>query len=65
MTIFVTNLNPETREPTDKSQDSGFSSLDEVVLIMGEPICRGKRTVTYTDQFYSNYSVTEFGNYEV
>jgi len=61
MTIFVTTFDPDTLQVTGASADSGFRSLDEVVGLMGEPIRRGVRTVTYSGAFYSNYSVTGFG----
>lgn len=59
MTIFVTFFNPTTKQVTAGATDSGFGSLDEVELINGEPLRRGKRTRTYGDAFYSDYCLTE------
>lgn len=61
MTIYVTLFDPETKQPTANSEPSGFDTLDDVAAILGEPIVRGKRTLTYAGSFYSNYSVTSFG----
>lgn len=47
--IYLTPYNPTTREAVADSADSGFSSLDEVVLLMGEPKARGPRWMTYPD----------------
>lgn len=35
--IYATSFNPETRLPTSISTDSGFESLEQVRLILGEP----------------------------
>lgn len=56
--IYVTFFDPATKAITAPSTDSGFSSLDDVEMINGEPLCRGKRTRTYPDAFYSDYSLT-------
>ena len=59
MTIFLTNFEPTPeRLPVGDSEDSGFESLDQVVELLGEPLARGKRYVAYTDQYYSDYSIT-------
>jgi hypothetical protein len=59
VTVFLTNFEqtPE-RLPIGDSVDSGFETLDDVVNLMGEPVARGVRYVAYTDQYYSDYSIT-------
>lgn len=57
MTIFVTRFSPTTKQVTESATDSGFSSIDEVVSLMGPPLSRGKRTATYRDEFYSDYQL--------
>jgi len=47
MTIYATPFNPETREPTGYSTDSGFSTLDQVVAAMGPPLERTEALVVY------------------
>ena len=61
-TIFVTPFDPKTKQVTADSNDSGFETLGDVELMNGEPLNRGKRTLTYKDTFYSNYSVTGLGS---
>lgn len=61
-TIYVTPFDPATKQTTGDSVDSGFESLEDVELINGEPLTRGKRTLTYEGTFYSNYSVTALGS---
>lgn len=57
--IYVTFFDPDSKAVQSPSSDSGFSCLEEVELINGEPLRRGKRTRTYRDAFYSDYSLTE------
>lgn len=57
MTIYVTEFDPKTKEVTRSATDSGFSSIDEVTMVMGTPITRGARTATYPDQFFSEYQL--------
>ncbi len=60
--IYVTPIDAVTRRPTADSKDSGFSTLAEVISIMGKPLHKAARTVTYTLYFYSDYNFTEFPN---
>lgn len=53
--IYVTEFDPVTKAVLVGAKPSGFSSLDEVEMLMGEPLLRGKRTRTYPGLFYSEY----------
>jgi hypothetical protein len=55
MTIYVTEFDANTKEVLADAVDSGFEDLDSVVMVMGEPLRRAKRTLTYRDCFYSDY----------
>lgn len=57
MIIYVTKFCPTTKMVLESAKESGFSSIDEVVLLMGQPINRGKRTATYRGLFYSEYQI--------
>ena len=57
MTIYVTKFDPKTKEVLESATDSGFSSLEEVHLLMGPPLSWGKRSATYRDEFYSDYQL--------
>lgn len=59
MTIFATHFDPSTeqRAIVGVSEDSGFDTLDDVVMLMGEPVARGIRYVAYEDVYYSDYSL--------
>jgi hypothetical protein len=56
-TIYVTKFCPKTRRVLESAKPSGFQSIDEVVLLFGEPITRGPKTATYRDTFYSVYQL--------
>lgn len=56
-TVYVTKFCPVTRLVLESATDSGFSSIDDVVMLMGDPIVRGARTATYQDLFYSEYQL--------
>ena len=45
--IYATSYNPDTLRCTGPSTDSGFSSLDEVPLLLGEPDMGHPRMLTY------------------
>lgn len=45
--IYATNYDPATLRCTGHSTDSGFSSLDEVPMLLGEPDMRHPRMLTY------------------
>lgn len=47
MTIFLTDYNPDTLACTSVSADSGFSTFDEVLQLMGEPQMSHARMLTY------------------
>lgn len=57
MTVYVTKFNPHTRQVIEGAKDSGFDSLETVELLLGAPIVRGKRALTYKDMFYSEYCI--------
>lgn len=57
MDIFVTKFCPATRLILESATKSGFQSIDEVVMLMGEPLVRGPRTATYRSEFYSEYQL--------
>ena len=49
MMIYTTPIN-EANEPTDVSTDSGMTSLDEVVMMMGDTFTtKSDKHVTYGD----------------
>jgi hypothetical protein len=56
-TIYVTKFCPVTKLVLESAKPSGFSSIDQVVMLMGDPIVRGPRTATYRDLFYSEYQL--------
>jgi hypothetical protein len=56
-TIYVTKFCPETKRVQEPSKPSGFQNLDDVVALMGTPLNRGVRTVTYRNLFYSEYDL--------
>ena len=59
MTIHSTPFDPDTKQPTGPSTDSGFGSIDEAVEILGDGyLSRGKRSVTYLGVFLSDYVLT-------
>ena len=58
-TIYLTTFNPETKQPTSVSLDSGFTSFDAVEFQHGEPLVRGKRTRTYAGLFFSDYKIKD------
>ena len=60
--IYLTPFDPITKQVTGDSVDSGFESLEDAELMNGTPLAKGKRTLTYEDTFYSNYSVTALGS---
>lgn len=63
--IYVTKFCPQTRRVLEPAKESVFRNIDEVVLLMGHPITRGKRTATYRNQFFSEYKIhTEADNGE-
>lgn len=45
--IFSTPYDPATLHCTGPSTDSGFSTLDEVPMLLGEPDMRHPRMLTY------------------
>ena len=47
--IYATPYDPNTLKTTDLSTDSGFTSLDDVVVMLGEPVIRHPRWLTYGD----------------
>lgn len=55
--IYVTKFCPVTKLVAASATPSGFDTIDDVVMIMGEPIVRGARTATYKDEFYSEYQI--------
>lgn len=47
-TIYATPFNASDKQATGPSTDSGFTSIDDVVTLMGEPdVYRSKRMVIY------------------
>ncbi len=56
-TIYVTKFCPETKRVLESARDSGFTSIDTVVALMGEPLVQGRRTATYRNLFYSEYNL--------
>lgn len=56
-TIFVTKFCPETKRVSESAKDSGFTSIQQVIDLMGPPLNRGFRTATYRTLFYSEYSL--------
>lgn len=59
--IYVTRFCPVTRRVTASAAPSGFKTIDEVVMVLGEPKVRGARTATYHDEFYSEYQLHTAG----
>lgn len=59
--IYVTKFCPVTKLVTESAKPSGFDTLDDVVMIVGEPVVRGARTATYKDEFYSEYQIHTAG----
>lgn len=57
--IYVTEFCPETKRVLKSARDSGFTSIDQVVELMGEPVVKGIRTATYRKLFYSEYNLTQ------
>lgn len=55
MTIFLTPYNPETLRCTGASADSGFTTLDEVRQMMGEPDMAHPRMLTYGDSCFTDF----------
>ena len=53
--IYLTPFDPVTRQCTGPSVDSGMASLNEVVLLMGEPVRPGRRMHTYADVAFSDF----------
>lgn len=57
MTIYSTPFDPETKQATAPSVDSGFSDLGEALACMGEPISASQRTVIYPGLAFTDYPV--------
>lgn len=55
--IYATPYNPATLRCTGPSTDSGFSSLDEVPMLLGEPATTHRHMVTYPE---SGVAYTDF-----
>lgn len=55
--IYVTKFCPLTKRVTASATPSGFKSIDEVVMVLGDPLVRGARTATYRGEFYSEYQL--------
>ena len=55
--IYATPYDPATLKPTDLSTDSGFTSFDDLVMMLGEPSIKYQRWVGYPDigMAYSNF----------
>lgn len=53
--IYITPFNTTTKQATSASSDSGFSTIQEVRDVMGEPTTDGKRIVIYDDVAFSEY----------
>lgn len=62
MTIYATPFDNCTKKTTGKSTDSGFESLDQVVMMMGEPLKTTQQMVIYGDKVnrivYSTFPFT-------
>lgn len=58
-TIYVTEFCPETKRVLKSARDSGFTSIDQVVELMGAPLIKSARTATYRKLFYSEYNLTQ------
>lgn len=59
MPTYLTPFDNDTKQPTGPSSDSGFSSIDEAIEVLGEGyLSRGKRSVTYPGVFISDYVLT-------
>ena len=58
MTIYITHFDPTTKQVTTPGAPSGFPDLDTVVALMGPPLRRGKRSVTYESLFFTDYLLT-------
>lgn len=56
-TIYVTKFDPYTKKVLESAKPSGFTSIEQVVSLMGAPITLGKRTATYRNLFYSEYQI--------
>lgn len=55
MTIYMTQYDPATKQCTAPSVDSGMATLDDVLLVMGEPVRAGRRVHTYADVAFSDF----------
>lgn len=57
MAIYMTRFNPETKQVTEGATETGLNSIDEVVMLYGDPLSRGARTATYREFFFSDYKL--------
>lgn len=55
LVIYLTPYNSETLRCTGASADSGFTSLDEVRQMMGDPDMAHPRMLTYGDSCFSDF----------
>ena len=55
--IYATPYDPATLRCTGPSTDSGFSTLDEVPMLLGEPATTHRHMMTYPD---SGVAYTDF-----
>ena len=56
MTIFITTFDTESKEALEPSADSGFSSLEEVLAIMGDGFLScSARLIIYPGVAFSDY----------
>lgn len=46
--IYQTPFDPSTKQCTGPSEPTGFDTLDDVLLLMGQPEHPGQRVHTYT-----------------
>ena len=53
--IYMTQFDPATKQCTAPSVDSGMATLDDVLLVMGEPVRAGRRVHTYADVAFSDF----------
>lgn len=58
MTIYATPFDPQTKQATGPSTDSGFCTIAEVVEAMGgEFLTCSDRAAVYEDLMFSDYVV--------
>lgn len=56
MTIYITTFDIESKEAFEASVDSGFSSLEEVLAIMGDEFLScSTRLIIYPGVAFSDY----------